>query len=215
MSVKILRRTHAPLMRPAPPYSSNLPGLFSGVASSLKSGLSSLLPAATLRARKSADPAGFSVGERIREFIFQNAPSAAQDLDMDKIMEFASKLKMPLVALVGIAAAASIIYLVYKLYTNRASIAATIDNMMADLKSVAPDLTRVPGWFDTIKREVVEAFSADNPASVVERLVKIKDAVIGHQQTIGDGKVGAGINYLLTPRGRRKGRRGAGMKVPL
>lgn len=225
MSVKILRRTHAPLMRPAPgPMSTSIPGLISSKFGEIKSAISPLFSTTVSnvsRARKSADPEGFSVPDRIREFFFQNAPTIAANMDMDKIGEITSKLKMPLVVTIGIAAAAGLAYLVYKLYTNRATIAETVDNIMKDLKSVAPDLTKVEGWAESIKKEVSDALSGNSPDSALEKLAKIKDAVMGHQKSM-TGAVGSGINFLREPR-RVRGpnapyagrRRGAGLKVPL
>lgn len=214
MSVKILqRRTHAPMMRGAPPMSSSIPGILNSKWNAFKEGLSPLFANAS-RARKSADPEGHSVPDRIREFFFQNAPTIASNIDMDTIGEITSKLKMPLLVTVGIAAAAGLAYLVYKLYTNRASIASTIDNVMQDLKSVAPDLTKVEGWADNIKQEVTSALSSDSPATALEKLVKIKDAVMGHQKSIS-GHVGSGINHLRERPSRHPRGRGAGLKTPM
>jgi len=192
---------------------SSIPGLISSKWNAIKEGMAPFFTQAS-RARKSADPEGFSVPDRIREFFFQNVPNLAANMDMDKISEISSKLKMPLLVTVGIAAAAGLAYLVYKLYTNRSSIATTVDNVMTDLKSIAPNLTKVEGWFDTIKKEVTDALSTDSPASALERLVKIKDAVIGHQKTI-TGTVGSGINFLHDARPRHTRGRGAGLRTPM
>ncbi len=220
MSVKILRRTHAPLMRPAPAASSSLPGLFSSKVNDIRDRFASMFTQAS-RARKSADPEGFSVPDRIREFFFQNAPSIASGIDMEKIGEMVKGLKLPLLVAVGVAAAAGIAYLVYKLYTNRATIAESVDSVMNDLKSVAPDLTKIDGWADSIKKEVTDAFASGNPNTAFERLVKIKDAVMGHQHSIS-GHVGSGINHLVRQNStrryyqpRRLQGRGAGLKSPM
>lgn len=219
MSVKILRRTHAPFMRaPTPLHTTSVPGLISSKLNAVKESLSPLFTQAT-RARKSADPDGFSVPDRIREFFFQNAPTIASNMDIDKLDEILGKLKMPLVVAIGIAAAASLAYLVYKLYTNRATIAETIDNVMKDLKAVAPDLTKIEGWADSIKKEVTDALYSNSPDTALERLVKIKDAVLGHQKSM-TGSVGSGINFLHEKRYRRvtrpiRANRGGGIKVPM
>ena len=214
MSVKILRRTHAPLMNaPAAQTSTSIPGLLRSKFNEVRNSLSPIVNQAS-RARKSADPEGFSAGERIREFIFQNAPKIAQDMDMEKLGEIASKLKMPLVVAVGVAAAAGFAYLIYKLYTNRATIAETIDNIMADLKSIAPDLSKIEGWAEHVKKEVSEALSSHSADTALERIVKIKDAVLNHQVNTS-GRVGHGINFLQQSQRRPVRGRGAGLKTPM
>jgi hypothetical protein len=192
--------------------STSIPALLRSKWGDIQEGIAPFFSQAS-RARKSADPGGFSVPDRIREFFFQNAPNIARDIDMDKIGEIAGKVKMPLLVTVGIAAAAGLAYLVYKLYTNRASIASTIDNVMQDLKSIAPDLTKVEGWAENIKKEVTDALSTDSPATALEKLVKIKDAVMGHQKSI-TGNVGSGIDFLREHRARARVR-GAGIKTPM
>ncbi len=147
------------------------------------------------------------VADRIGEYISTNFPNLG--VNAATIGTIASKLKMPLVAAVGVAAAAGLAYLVYKLYTNRETIPETIRTFMNDVKSTAPDLSKIPGWFESIKNEVSNAVSGKSPATILERLVKIKNAVLGHQTTIAPA--GGSINYFSpTP-----ARSGGGLKVPL
>lgn len=194
MSIKVLRRVHKPIQ-------STMPALFESRLEAIKSWLPSLRGS-----RKSASGDAASALELIKEFFTMNAP----DISLANITALASKLKMPLLIAVGIAAVAAIIYLVYKVYTNRESIQAAIDEFMADLKNVAPDLVKIPGWLDSIKHEISDAFSMENPAGIVERLVKIKDAVMGHQKTISPANMGSGLLYIPG-----HSHHGGGLKVPL
>lgn len=214
-SIKIMRRrrlfndplipvTNAPVLR------SSVPAVFDSRWDAIRSHLPSLpnIFVDPGRARKTASGEAFEVGERIQEFVAQNLPKL--DISPAAIAGLASKLKMPLIAAVGVAAVAGLAYLVYKLYTNRASISETISTVMSDLKNIAPDLTRIPGWLDSIKKEVSDAFSGDAP-SALKKLIKIKDAVLDHQKSINPSGVGAGINMFgqSAPRHRH---RGAGLK---
>lgn len=154
--------------------------------------------------------------DTIGEFISKKFPG--QNINASDVANLASKLKVPLVAAVGIAAAAGLTYLVYKMYKNRATISETASKFLSDVKATAPDLSRVPGWLDSIKHEVGEALRSDNPASIVERLVGIKNAVLGHQNTIAPA--GAGIDFFIDMEPRYRTPRpdihiGGGLKVPI
>ncbi len=193
MSVKVLRRIQRP--------QKNMPDLFDSRLDAIKSLFS-------LRgARKSASGESPSAIESVKEFFTMNAP----DISISSIAEMASKLKTPLIVALGVAAVAAIIYLVYKVYTNKEPIQKAISDFIADIRNVAPDLTAVPGWLDSIRNEVVEAFAAGSPATIVERLVRIKNAVLGHQKSINSNNIGRGLLELPSP-GKHVG---YGLKVPM
>lgn len=131
------------------------------------------------------------------------------------IRDIAAKLKLPAIATVGVAAAAGLAYLVYKVYTNRESISDAVKKFVEDMKSVAPDLTKIPGWIDSIKTEVLNAFNSDNPASALEKLVRIKDAILGHQKSMNHTNIGSGINFFedCMEANHRVSNNGSGIKM--
>lgn len=154
----------------------------------------------------------------ILDSVISMISSRASDISMADITTLAAKLKMPVLIILGIAAAAAIIYLVYKVYTNREPIGRAINEFIEDIKRIAPDLTRIPGWLESIKHKITNAFQSKNPASAVSELAGVKAAVIEHQKTIGP--VGSGIDFFDSLGCHPKqlpahSRRGAGLKVPM
>lgn len=148
------------------------------------------------RHRKSADDLPLSTIDRIKESIVFNAPALASAMDKGTIMNLLSKLKLPIMITLGIAAIASIAYLAYRLYGHYTAKKKqeTIDAIMKDIEATAPDLVNVPGWRESIRNEVDEATSSKDAQHMVERVAAIKASVIKHQQTINPNNVGSGIN---------------------
>jgi hypothetical protein len=193
MSVKVLHR------RPGPTVVTSLPGLTSAVPPST-SGIGSLI----------GDTAGSAASSFSAAAIQSFLASKISSVDAASVASLAGTLKVPLLIALGIAAAAALAYLVYLVYTHREPIGNAINKVIADLKSIAPDLTAIPGWLDNIKREVADAFSSSNPATALEKLAKIKKAVLGHQVGINPSNVGSGIDLF-----GHHSHMGGGLKVPM
>lgn len=220
MSVKVLMRTHKT------PVVTSTPSLFESRWDAFKSWLPSLRndgEPLTFGRRKTADGLPPSMASNIKEFFALNFPSL---IDPAAIANMASKVKLPLGIAVGVAAVAGLAYAVYKLWTGQWKLPEAVKSILDDLKAAAPDLTKLPGWFDSIKAEVNDAFKSDNPATIVERLTKIRDAVMGHQKSINPSGSGGGIDFFydlglrhhgINPPGGRLKPYGAGrgVKIPM
>lgn len=191
MSVKVLKRV------------SKLPSS-TPMARDIGSSSASFSLPALRGSRKSAG--GETTFDNIREFFVMNAP----DVDPVTVAQIIGQLKGPALIVVGVAAAIAIIYLVYKVWTNREPIKKAVSEMYEDIKSVAPDLSAIPGWADAIKAAIGEAFSAGSPSAIVKKLIDLKASVIKHQETINPANVGSGLLPLPGQHGR-----GYGLKVPI
>lgn len=193
-TIKVLHRRHAPSSLPvAAPSLGPISALMGSLGSFFRDTGTQMA-----RARKTADGEPFGIVDRVREFINMNAPGitlddAASGLTLAQLL---SKVKGPATAVLGAAALATIAFLVYKLYTNRASIAETVDRFMADLRSTAPDLIKVPGWLDSMRRSVATALKSDSPAAAVSALADMKGDVIERQESIAPDRVGSGIDVF-------------------
>lgn len=150
------------------------------------------------RHRKSADDLPLSTVDRIKESIVFNAPALAAAMDKGTLMSLLSKLKLPIMITLGIAAIAAIAYLAYRLYTHYTSKKReeTIDTIMKDIEATAPDLVNIEGWRESIRNEVEEAVSAKDAQHMVAKVAEIKANVIKHQQSINPTNVGSGINVF-------------------
>ncbi len=211
MSVKVLMRRPGPGAASAaalsPPPQTSLYNTITGR-------LSDLFTAAS-RARKPASGEPLSVLSRIKEFFVFNAPHV--NIPTERLAELVSKVKMPLIAALGVAAVAGIAFLVYKLYKHfnerspeqlKQRREKLINDFMMDIKAVAPDLVKVEGWFQSIEREVLAALDTDDEAEIVARLAKIKEAAIEHQaNTAGKDSVGGGIDFFARERSRKRPQR--------
>jgi|ERR1700744_1674967 len=146
-------------------------------------------------ARKSASGGPLTVAERVGEFIARNKPNL--NIDTSAIASIASKLKVPGLALLGVAFVAGVSYLAYKLYRkwSDSNAEAAINKIMEDLKSTAPDLFKIPGWADQVRNEVIEAVSSGNDVAMTEKILQIKTAVVEKQNSMGK-PVGAGIDLF-------------------
>jgi len=150
------------------------------------------------RHRKSADELPLSTIDRIKESIVFNAPSLAAVMNNTTLRDILSKLKLPLIATLGISFIAGLAYLAYRLYTNYTTTRKreTIDTIMKDIEATAPDLVGVQGWRESIRNEVEEATNRNTPADLVSAIAGIKSAVIKHQHSINAENIGSGINMF-------------------
>lgn len=206
MSVKVLQRrtrlgpsagiSMLPNLNPDPPVSyAPVPSIFQRI--------DALFPH-----RKSPDLTPLSFADRVREFIHFKKPN----IDLSAITPILEKLKVPGLVLAGVAFVAGIAYLAYKLYTNWSAKKAeeTVNKIMADLESTAPELMAIDGWRDKIRAEVVSAVNSGEEG-MVTTIANIKTDIIEKQKSMG-AKVGAGIDLFG---GRRKKRTGAGAMAQL
>lgn len=176
------------------------------------------LPKITFGHRRSATGDPLTIGEKISEFIALNKPNL--NINMNSIRELLSKLKVPGLALLGVAFVGGIAYLAYKLYSNWTNEKAskTVDKIMEDFAATTPDLLNLPGWYDQVKTEVINAVGSGDEANMVEQIAKLKTSIVEKQQSMG-AKVGAGIDLfddlcVLTPR-MKKMKIGGGVIMPL
>lgn len=172
---------------------------------SMRQGIEDLAIVAS-RARKSADPdVPLSFIDKVREFIHFNAPK----VDLGEISEMLGRAKLPLLAVLGVTAAAGIAYLAYKAYHNRGNIGAIVSKLMDDIKATAPDVMKVPGWFESVRTHISDAVNslADSPAKLINKLAKIKEEMINHQSQIAPA--GSGINLCA------KRHSGKGIRSPI
>jgi len=227
MSVKILKRiprtaASMPILSISNHVASMDPPYDVGPINALGSFIKRLGPGSTplIRgARRAVDDIPPTIAERITEFLAMNAPSVK--IGFEKLLELVSKVKVPLAMAVGVAAIAGIVYTVWKLYqhfTPQKAQQAT-SQIMKDLEATAPDLVKVPGWYETIKEQVEAAINSGDEADTIKTLAAIKEAVIARQKTISPGNVGGGICLLpgirdQAPRTARKNV-GRGLKVAM
>lgn len=157
--------------------------------------------------RKSPDLAPLSFVDRVREFIHFKKPN----VDLSAITPMLEKLKVPGLVLAGVAFVAGITYLAYKLYTNWSAKKAedTVNKIMGDLESTAPELMAIDGWRDKIRAEVVSAVNSGEEG-MVATIANIKADIVEKQKSMGS-KVGGGIDLF----GGRKKRMGAGAVAQL
>lgn len=173
---------------------------------------------AASHARKPADGESLSIASYIKEFITR---AAGSEIDSNFILNAVKSIKGPVLAVLGVAAVAGLIYLAYKLYTNwnPAAVQQTIDTIIADLKSIAPSIVAVPGWLNEIRERVVRIVSSDSqqsPIAMVSELADIKADLIDKQKKADPKVAGAGIdmfgrNSQSTPHRLRRRARGSGM----
>jgi hypothetical protein len=145
--------------------------------------------------RKTAEGAPLTIMEKIREFIVQNKPNITAD--PSAIIAAAKRVKMPLLAVAGVAFIAGVSFLAYKLYKHWSEGKAneTIAKIMKDIEASTPDLLRMDGWREQIHQEVSDAVHAGSPEEMTKRITEIKTAVIEKQRSSGKA-VGAGIDLF-------------------
>lgn len=174
---------------------SALKGLLSGVSESA---------ASAMQHRRAADDMPLSFFERVNEFIARNAPN----IEPGAVMDTLSKAKVPILVTLGVAAAAGLGYLAYRLYKHFTAKSAqeTITTIMEDFRSVAPSIFEVSGWPEQIKADVTAAVNA-GPEEMVKRVAEIKATLISKQQKTDPKRGGGGINVFqrLPPFAQMKG----------
>ena len=145
--------------------------------------------------RKSASGGPLTIAERIGEFIARNKPNI--DIDMPSLVTTLANLKVPALAILGIAFVSGLAYLAYKLYNNWSASKAeeTVNKIMKDFEETTPDLLDIPGWYDQVRNEVVAAVNTGNEKDMVERVAAIKNSIMEKQQSMG-GRVGGGIDLI-------------------
>lgn len=164
------------------------------------------------RARKPADPnipLGFL--DKVKEFIHFHAPK----VNMGLLSDMLSRAKGPLLATLGVAAAAGLAYLAYKIYKNRHEIPGAVNKLMEDIRSAAPDLLKVQGWAESIRKNISDTLHeyADDPSKLVNKLAQLKNTILGHQTSIAP--VGQGINIIVAMKAKKRPHKGAGIRVPI
>lgn len=145
--------------------------------------------------RKSASGGPLTIAERVGEFIARNKPNI--DINMSDLVATLSNLKVPALAIVGIAFVSGLAYLAYKLYKNWSAGKAeeTVNKIMKDFEESTPNLLEVPGWYDKVRNEVVDAVNSGDEKEMVERIASIKNSLIEKQQSMG-GHIGGGIDLF-------------------
>jgi hypothetical protein len=168
--------------------------------------------ASALATRKSADGGPLSIGERVQEFIARNAPNIT--IDPTFVFDTLKKMKTPIIAALGIAAVAGLVYLSYRLYKHftapKANEAA--NTMMADLHNLAPDVFAIDGWEAAVRSRVEAAVNA-GPEGMVEQLAQIKAELQEMQHKTKPEALGAGINMFKHGCSQRKVKVGVRVKV--
>lgn len=192
MSVKILMRRPGPslgsvLSQPSPPPVSSLP-TFKNILTGLGDKISS-----AFATRKSASGDALSFVEKVGEFIARNVPS----IDPITVMNLMSAAKVPALAALGVAAAAGIVYMAYRLYKHFTEKGAreTIETIMKDLRDTAPDVFNVPGWAEQIEEDVTTAVGA-GPEEMINKIAQIKNTLIEKQRATAPKNIGAGLNVF-------------------
>ena len=151
--------------------------------------------------RKSADDGPLSFVSRVREFIARNGP----DIDLSFVINALAGLKTPVMVTLGVAAVAGLVYLAWKLYKHftTGGAANAVDTIMADLKSLAPDLFEVPGMEDSVEDKVANAVES-GPEEMVKQVAEIRADVMANQHKTNPARVGSGIDYFRA-HGRKRG----------
>lgn len=216
MSVKVLMRRSAP---PPPPRS---------FMDTFLDKFTDFTTAAS-RARKPAGDEPLSVFDRVKEFFVFNGPR----IDLETLQQLMSKVKMPLLIALGVAAAAAVAYGVYRLYKHFSTAKTeeerqqaeenALETFVKDVRSVAPDLMKIEGWEASLRAEAEKAIlEHSDPASLVEKLTKIKAAAKEHQESINPANVGSGLGLMeIKAMTRRPGKQqkhkkvGRGARVPM
>lgn len=194
MSVKVLMRRPGPkigsIIPQSTPSVSSLPGLktmFSNLGDKLSSAFAT---------RKSASDGPLSFIEKVGEFVSRNAPS----VDPITVMSLMSAAKVPTLVALGVAAAAGIVYLAYKLYKHFTEKGAreTIEVIVKDLRNVAPDIFNVPGWAEQIEADVTAAVNS-GPEEMINKIAAIKATLLEKQKATAPKNLGSGINMFIQP----------------
>lgn len=197
--VKVLMRRPRPVSSVPDLSPAAVVGSLGGLGSRLKDAVGS-----AFATRKSADDGPLSFISRVREFIARNGP----DIDLSFIISALSGLKTPIMITLGVAAVAGLVYLAWKLYKHftTGGAANAVDTIMADLKSIAPDLFGVPGMEESVADKVANAVES-GPEEMVKQVAEIRADVMAKQHKTDPARVGSGIDYFK-PHSRK---RGAGM----
>lgn len=164
--------------------------------------------------RKSASGEPLTIAQRISEFIHFNKPNIS--LDMDSFIATLQRLKVPGLAILGVAFVAGVAYLAYRLYKNwnEKKAAETVNKIMKDFEESTPELLQLPGWYEQVKNEVVAAVNSGSDTQMVELIAKIKTALVEKQQSMGK-QVGSGIDLFEDHIPIRRRYHGAGVIMPL
>jgi hypothetical protein len=142
-------------------------------------------------------------------------------VDSGVLRQMLSKMKVPLIAAVGIASVAGLAYLAYRLWESRQEHSGvtqqektTAQIFMEDLRKSAPDLFKIEGWQDTVARHVTEIIRTADAADLVAKLAKLKEEVLEQQSKIGPPQHGGGFMLKRLTSVRRHGH-GGGIAAPL
>lgn len=146
--------------------------------------------------RKTADGGPISFLSRIKEFVARNKPNIS--VDWTKVSDVLEKIKAPTFIILGVAFIAGVSYLAYRLYKNFSENKAkeTIDKIMKDLEETSPDLLKVHGWRQSVRNEVAGAVLSGNENTMIDKIMKIKEKIIEHQNTINPQNTGNGIDLF-------------------
>lgn len=158
----------------------------------IKSGFENMLST-----RKSPTGNPLTIFEKIKEFISRNKPYI--NIDWGRLRDVVSRLKIPILGVLGIAFISGVAYLSYKLYQHytEKNKNETINKIMHDFEETSPDLFNVPGWRESILKEVQDAVNSGNESIMTEKIVKIKEKIIDHQSNINHKNMGSGIDLFI------------------
>lgn len=135
-------------------------------------------------------------------------------IDKTVLMTYLQRLKLPLVAIVGVAAVAGLAYLAYRLWNARRNHQGAAEEHKAasmitkDFEDSVPDLIAA-GWGDTIKQGVADIVHSAPESEFVDRLARFKAELMEKQAKIAEVPHGGSLLNLISRRA------GGGIAVPL
>ena len=132
-------------------------------------------------------------------------------IDKEAVFGLIKRLKLPIVATIGIAAVAGLTYLAYRLFKSRqegqpkqsqeALKVETVETVMEDLHNIAPGILSIESWRQWAVQKVTDAIGTKTGDQLVEELAKISASLKEKQAQLnptGGGRGGSLLDIIAT-----------------
>jgi hypothetical protein len=121
--------------------------------------------------------------------LFNAVKNLGLTVDKTVLTSLASKLTPPVIAILGVALVATIIYMIYKIVKNPDKVQEVKRDLLAKLHSIAPDLFKIDGWKQKISDKLDNSITG-SPANIVANVSDIfKEVALIGEKTNAGGKL--------------------------